>query len=242
MKSFALVTAAIGALVGGVRTARAEITAAGGAAHDAAILRGAPMSGPYTTAFDDKCAELRDAPMRGEATCKRVRAMRVGRLRAEIHRVGWADGSGDYYLALRTKAGWFVSDVPLEIESGDGHAGHYDIGEIASIAVGEEKLGASTALSLQIRETWRTYCDECATAAERGVPERAYGTSATMVCGVGAGGAPTCTAPLYTMGDDDHPPRVVAGKLVARGVLVGEATEYGQEWHDLADDDYAITL
>jgi hypothetical protein len=215
---------------------------AAAAPHDSATLHGAPMSGPYTTAFDEKCAEVRDQAMHGEADCKRVRAMTVGASKVEIHRVGWADGSGDYYLAMRTDAGWFVSDVPLEIQTEDGHAGHYDLGKVDAIALGDEQVGGARALSLQIRESWQTFCDECAVPRDRSKPERSFSTSATLVCGVGAGGAPTCTAPLYTIGDDDHPPVIVGGKLVARGVEVGEATEYGQEWHDLADDDYAIAL
>ena len=222
--------------------ALAAVTTAATAPHDAATLRGAPMSGPYATAFDEKCAEVRDLAMHGEAECKRVRSMQVGGVKAELHRVGWADGSGDYYLALRTDAGWFVSDVPLEIQTEDGHAGHYDLGKIDTITIGDERVGGAHALSLQIRESWQTYCDECAVPADRSKPERAFATSATLVCGVGAGGAPTCTAPLYTTGDDDHPPVIVGGKLIARGVEVGEASEYGQEWHDLADDDYAIEL
>ncbi len=220
----------------------ATVMAAAAPHADAATLHGAPMSGPYTTAFDEKCAEVRDQAMHGEADCKRVRSMSVNGLRAEIHRVGWADGSGDYYLALRTDAGWFVSDVPLEIQTEDGHAGHYDLGTIDTITLGDERVGGARAMSLQIREGWQTFCDECSVPADRSKPERSFSTSATLVCGVGAGGAPSCTAPLYTQGDADHPPVIVGGKLIARGVEVGEATEYGQEWHDLADDDYAIVL
>jgi hypothetical protein len=222
--------------------AHAEITAHVAAAHPDATLRGAPMSGPYTTAFDDKCAEVRGLALHGEATCKRVRALRVGGLRAELHRVGWADGSGDYYLALHAKDGWYVSDIPLQIETEDGHAGHFDVGTIDAIELAQVATPAGHALSLQIRETWATYCNACETEKARTTPERSYRTSATFVCGVGAGGAPSCTAPLYTIGDADHPPRIVGDKLIARGVMVGEPTEYGQEWHDLADDTYTIAL
>jgi hypothetical protein len=230
--------------------AHAEVTARAGvtvpdrapAPRRDTTLRGAPMSGPYDSAFDEKCAEIRGLELHREATCTRVRAVRIGGLRAEIHQVAWADASSDYYLALRTRDGWFVSDVPLQIETASGHAGHYDRGRVDAIAVAEERIDGRAALSFQIRESWRTYRDECATDEARCAPGRAFTQSATLVCGVGAAGAPACTAPLYTVGDGDRPPRVVAGKLIARGVEVGEPTEYGQEWHALADADYEIRL
>lgn len=222
--------------------ARAELAAGAHEQHAAPVLRGAPMSGPYTSAFDEKCAEIRAGAMRGEATCARVRALRVGGLRAEIHKVGWGDDSGDYYLALHTRDGWFVSDLPLQLEMSNGHAGHYDVGTIDSIALGEERLAGGPALSFQIRESWQTYCDECARPADRTRPTRSFSSSATMVCGVGAAGAPTCTAPLYTEGDGDQPPRIEAGKLIAKNVEVGDETEYGQEWHDLDDGRYLVEL
>jgi hypothetical protein len=238
MKLLSLVAAL--AAVGGARTARAEVTAAT-RVHDAAVLHGAPMSGPYETAFDEKCAEIRDQPQHGEATCKRVRSMRVDGLRVEVHRVDWADASSDYYVALHNDAGWFVSEVPLEVQTGNGHAGHYDVGTIETVALSQERIAGGEALSLQIRERWETYCDECTTERARKTPERSFATTATLVCGLGANGAPSCTAPLYT-GDDAAAPVFVSGKLIARGVEVGEPTEYGQEWHDLADDDYAVVL
>ncbi|HTJ42833.1 MAG TPA: hypothetical protein VL463_12105 [Kofleriaceae bacterium] len=219
-------------------TAHAEITARASASHDAPTLHGAPMNGPYTTAFDEKCADVRDLAIRGEATCKRVRSMKVGAMRAEIHRVGWADGSGDYYLSIKTAQGWFVSDVPLQIETEDGHAGHYDVGTIDSISVAKEKVG----VSVSIRETWTTYCNACEEPRDRSRPERAFKSTATFVCGVGTNGTPSCTSPLYTIGDDAKPPRIVGTRIVARGVMTGEPTEYGQEWHDLADDTYTIAL
>lgn len=222
--------------------AHAELASGVHEQHASPTLRGAPMSGPYTTAFDEKCAEIRAGAMRGEATCSRVRGLRIGGLRAEIHRVAWGDDSGDYYLALRTKDGWFVSDLPLQIELSNGHAGHYDLGKIDSIALGEERLDGGRAISFQIRESWQTFCDECERPADRSRPSRAFGSSATMICGVGAQGVPTCTAPLYTEGDTDMPPRIEAGKLIARGVEVGDETEYGQEWHDLDDGHYLVAL
>jgi hypothetical protein len=240
MKS--LVVAALAACL--VPTAaRAEITTASSAARtDAHTLGTTPMSGPYETAFDERCADVRAGALRREATCKRVRAFRIGAMRAEIHRVGWHDGSGDYYLALRTKAGWFVSEVPLQIETSDGHAGHYDLGKVDSIGIAQERLaGGRAALSFQIRETWRTYCDECGAGERRGQPTGAFAESATLVCSVD-GATPVCTAPMYTRGDVDHPPRVIGGKLLAQGVELGEPTEYGQEWHDLADGSYTLAL
>ena len=222
--------------------ARAELAAGAPARHDTPTIHGAAMSGPYDSAFDEKCAEIQAGAMRGEATCARVRALRVGGLRAEIHKVGWGDASADYYLALRTQQGWFVSDVPLQIETQSGHAGHYDLGTIDSIAIGEEELQDGGAVSFQIRQSWQTFCDECAKPADRSRPTRSFRSSATLLCGVGASGAPSCTAPMYTEGDDDAPPRVEAGKLVARGVEVGDATDYGQEWHDLDDGRYVIAL
>src|SRR5262249_51559764 len=123
-------------LVALASTASAEISTAHPAARsDDRTLGTSPMSGPYESAFDEKCAEISGDTLHREATCTRVRALRLGAMRAEIHRIGWGDGSGDYYLALRTRAGWFVSEVPLQIETQDGHAGHFDVGRIASIKV-----------------------------------------------------------------------------------------------------------
>jgi hypothetical protein len=227
------------AAVAAVRTARAEVTARAHAQD--AVLHGAAMSGPHETAFDEKCAEIRETPQHGEATCKRVRAMRSDGLRVEIHRVDWADASSDYYVALQKNGGWYVSEVPLEIQTGSGHAGHYDVGTIETVTLAQERLRGADAVSLQIRERWETYCDECETERARKTPERTFTTTATLLCGTGADGAPSCTAPLYT-GDDAAPPVVVGGRLIARGVEVGEPTEFGQEWHDLADDDYVVAL
>ncbi len=238
----ALAATAAAAALALAGTARAELTAPGPETSADRTLGTAPMSGPYDSAFDEKCADLRGSELHREATCARVRALRVGGLHAEIHRVGWGDGSGDYYLAIHTRTGWFVSDLPLQIETENGHAGHYDVGHVDSISVAEEQLaGDRAALSFQIRETWKTFCDECADGEHRDVPQGSFGQSATLVCSV-VGGAPVCTAPLYTVGDDQRPPRVVGGKLIARGVELGEATEYGQEWHDLADGRYTIAL
>jgi len=242
MKSLALAAVAAATLAH-AGDARAEVTTASTTPRvDDPTIGTTPMSGPYETAFDERCADVRAGALRREATCKRVRAFRVGAMRAEIHRVGWYDGSGDYYLAIRTQAGWFVSDVPLQIETEDGHAGHYDLGKVDSIGVAQERLaGGHAALSFQIRETWRTYCDECGAGERRGQPTGAFAESATLVCSAD-GATPVCTAPMYTRGDVDHPPRVVGGRLIARGVEVGEPTEYGQEWHDLADGSYTIAL
>jgi hypothetical protein len=242
MKSLALAFAAVAALS---TQARAEVTTTvTGAAVDAHRLATTAMNGPYATAFDEVCADVRDGALRREATCARVRAFRLGAARAEIHRVGWGDGSGDYYLALHTATGWFVSDVPLQIDSEDGHAGHYDVAAIDSIDVAQETLtGGRAALSFQIRQTWTTYCDACSDGERPAQPSGTFATSATLVCSVD-GATAACTAPMYTRGelDHDHPPRVVGGKLVARGVELGEPTEYGQEWHDLADGRYTIAL
>src|SRR5262252_7540604 len=136
MKLISLVAAL--AAVAAARTARAEVNARTHGA-DAAVLHGTAMSGPYEMVFDEKCAEIRDAPQHGEATCKRVRAMRSGGLRVEIYRVDWADASSDYYVVLQKGGSWYVFEVPLEIQTGSGHAGHYDVGTIETVTLAQAR-------------------------------------------------------------------------------------------------------
>lgn len=202
------------------------------------------MDGPYPHAFRERCTELL-APGQGSIAtgpCRRVRAFAVAGLRAEVNRIG-DDSFGEYYLSLRTAQGWFVSPVPIQVETEDGHAGHYDEGTIDAIKVRRAPLDRDPrALTVTIAETWRTYCGECDDGPRgRGV-DRVFHETMALVCGIGTGGTPACTAPLYQTGDRPTPPAVVDGKLAVRGAEMGAPTEFGQTWSALEDGAYGIDL
>lgn len=203
------------------------------------------MDGPYPHAFSERCRELNAV---GEGSiavgaCRRVRRFAVGGVQAEIHRLG-DDAFAEYYLSMHTAQGWFVSPVPIQIETENGHAGRYDEGTIDSIKLRRVALDRDAgAFMVTISESWRTYCIEC-DEGPRGhaVPPPSYHDTGALVCGVGTGGTPACTAPMYQTGDRPAPPRVVAGKLAIRDSDLGEPTPFGQTWTALGQGIYAIDL
>lgn len=201
------------------------------------------MDGPYPHAFAERCRELSAVGQGSIAmgTCRRVRRFAIGGVQAEVHRLG-DDTFAEYYLSMRTAQGWFVSPVPIQIETASGHAGSYDEGTIDSIKLRRVALARDPgAFTVTIAETWRTYCGEC-DERPRALPTPRYHETAVLVCGVGAGGTPACTSPIYQTGDRPAPARVVAGKLAIRNSDLGEPTPFGQTWSDLADGLYAVDL
>lgn len=203
------------------------------------------MDGPYPHAFTERCRELSAVGQGSIAmgTCRRVRRFAIAGVQAEIHRLG-DDSFAEYYLSMRTAQGWFVSPVPIQIETESGHAGSYDEGTIDAIKLRRVALDHDPgAFMITIAETWRTYCNEC-DEGPRGhtLPAPRYYETAALVCGVGTGGTPACTSPMYQTGDRPAPPRVVAGKLAIRDSDIGEPTPFGQSWSDLSDGLYAVDL
>ncbi len=177
-------------------------------------LATAAMDGPYAHPFKERCADLTKADP--DAACKRVRA------KGDVQ--VWSFGSDEYaayYVAMKTKVGWYVSATPIQLALEDGHAGSFDMGKVDAIMI--RKVGKTTAVELRV--SYETWCDMCEPKPKQ--PSRRYQSAALLVCNGDA-----CTAPITTTGDAIAPPRFVHHKLRLAGASDGQ--------NDLEDGDYTI--
>ncbi len=171
----------------------------------------AHADGPRTTAFAQRCGELRaDAP---DTRCTRLRVLRAGGHPIEVHRATASKGdlgeTVSVFVAIQYQDGWFLPDpLVLPTHGGNGMGTVEKDGDIEAIDV--TRAGARVVVTA--RERWDTTCTPCQEAFRHRVAFETH----VMICGIGASGVPACASPRVFVGSHGRFPRV----RIARDVIV----------------------